>query len=98
SPSIYPDDPGSAYYDPNCYARSGEAGQEVAPPAPEPVGELPPGPRHDGAEATADALALQRIFSIPPGDGTPPLPEESPVPASAPDVSSPEPPPVGSVE
>jgi hypothetical protein len=96
SPSIYPDDPQSVYYDPNCYARTGEAGQEVAPPAPEPVAGLPAGSRH--GEAAADALVLQRIFSIPPGDGDPPVPEENPVPASAPDAPSPGPPPAGPVE
>jgi hypothetical protein len=98
SPSIYPDDPASAYYDPRCYAREGEASQEVAPPAPEPVAELPAGPRHDGAEAGSNALVLQRICSIPPRDGHPPALDEKAVPAAAPDAPSPEPPPAGPVE
>ncbi len=43
SPSIYPDDPESAHYDPLVYAHTDETGKEVAPPPGQPV---PPHPRH----------------------------------------------------
>jgi hypothetical protein len=91
SPSIYPDDPESAHYDPNCYAQEAEAGHQAAPRSPErvaepePVAALLPVPRRE--DAKANALALQRIFSIPPGDPSDSLPDAGSVPAPAVDVA-----------
>jgi multidrug efflux pump subunit AcrB len=78
SPSIYPDDPESSHYDPNCYAREGKRDHKVVPPA------LPPDQRHNGAQATTVALpALQPVPSLSHGDGNGSAPDGSlaPVPA-----------------
>ncbi len=91
SPSIYPDDPESAHYDPNCYAREHEADSEIAPAEPEPVAELPPGRRQDVAQGAITAPALQQILSLPAGDGNDFVPDGHPAPASATDAPPEEP-------
>src|SRR5262245_12100592 len=45
SPSVYPDDPESSYYDPDVYAREGESYREATAPT------VRPDPRHDGDQA-----------------------------------------------
>src|SRR5262249_9622397 len=35
SPSLYPDDPESAHYDPQVFAREGKTGEKAPPPLPE---------------------------------------------------------------
>jgi hypothetical protein len=85
SPSIYPDDPESAHYDPLAYAPAGESGRQATRGAGHPVAPVPP----SGEGGLEPVVEVRRI--VPPISANP-QPDEhiqtpgGPVPEPAPDA------------
>jgi hypothetical protein len=77
SASVYPGDHDSVYYDPNLHARADIHEAEPAVP-------LPPGVRHDEAEAALAPLAIAAVPPLPLIDRISPAPNGSPVPDGGP--------------
>ena len=69
SPSIYPNDPASRYYDPQVYAREKRPDHAIAPVEAEPVGSPTSSLRQDEAQLAVTPLGIPTILSSPPADG-----------------------------
>ncbi len=107
SPSIYPDDPESAHYDPLVYAHTDESGQALAPPPSEPFPQ--PHPHHPDEHLIGEWRELsplpanldlnapgQALGAVPPAgshEGSPPRPELPGTLPTQPEGPAPQPPP-----